>query len=563
MGPSEWNVAHKLTSDGARADSQSVENTAEMIQEALDGVLARRPDGRVAAFDANAVRVALPSSLGLQGRPELPYRALVELIPNERAMIVAMWERARSTGSSVGSGRLVDGSLCQGYLFDVRDRHGVLVLVLDVLAGDLDGSAPGSLPPASPAAPPRLSRVRKNELSVILSVDEATVVGFGWAEEELVGRRTLELIHAEDQDRGITNWLEMLAAPGLTHRWKGRHLCRDGSHRWMEFVNTNLLETEGYVLTEMVDISDEMAAREALVASERLFKGLAEALPIGVAQVEPSGRLVFSNEQLARTLGTAAPTTITELGDVLVELDRGRFEDRWASLVTRGVGSVDEYELGDGRSVEIVARPLDAEDEDPSEGAPPGIDRASCVQGAVLCVSDISERVESRQDLERRARIDPLTQVLNRSAIEAHLAEVMAYDGAGSATHDGVAVVFIDIDGFKSVNDELGHSAGDQMLSEVGQRLRAAVRARGDQVGRMGGDEFLVVCGEVPDLHHARALRDRIDRGLHQSPALAGERPLRASLGVAWSDDPAVGPTELVRDADQDMYRVKRARVTV
>lgn len=535
----------------------TVENTDEMLQEALYGLLERRPLAQIAAFDPHAVRVPVPESLGLAGHPELPFRALVDLVPRDRATVIAIWERARATGSAVGTARLFDGTFGQGYLVDLCRSHGVLVLALDVITSEVgeDGGKQHSLEVPLPSRPPRLSRVRKNELSVILEVDEATVVGFGWSEEELVGRRTLELIHPDDQDRGITNWLEMLAAPGLTHRWKGRHLCKDGSYRWMEFVNTNRLDTdEGIVLTEMVDISDEMEAREALEASERLFKGLAEALPIGVAQVTPEGAVVFSNEQLARTLRSSAPTTVDQLRDDLVEADRVRFDRHWRTLVADGLGGVGEYELSDGRAVEIVARPLTAGDGDDGLGATP----PRSAVGAVICVSDISERVHARRDLERRARIDPLTQVLNRNAIEEHLSGLMS----GSAT-SGVAVVFIDIDGFKRVNDDLGHAVGDVTLSEIGDRLRAAVRARGDQVGRIGGDEFVVVCAEVTDVAQATLLRERIDQRLNDAPTLAGDRAVRASVGVAWTEDSGIGPLELMRMADQDMYRVKRARISV
>ena len=113
------------------------------------------------------------------------------------------------------------------------------------------------------------------------------------------------------------------------------------------------------------------------------------------------------------------------------------------------------------------------------------------VTGAVVCLSDVSDRVRSRRDLEQRARVDPLTGALNRDAIEAHLRA--AIDDDRSA---GVAVVFIDIDidAFERINDDLGHVVGDEVLIEFGSRLRSVVRNSNDQVGRLGGDEFIVVC---------------------------------------------------------------------
>jgi len=117
------------------------------------------------------------------------------------------------------------------------------------------------------------------------------------------------------------------------------------------------------------------------------------------------------------------------------------------------------------------------------------------VTGAVVCLSDVSDRVRSRRDLEQRARVDPLTGAPNRDAIEAHLRA--AIDDDRSA---GVAVVFIDIDidididAFERINDDLGHVVGDEVLIEFGSRLRSVVCNSNDQVGRLGGDEFIVVC---------------------------------------------------------------------
>ena len=107
----------------------------------------------------------------------------------------------------------------------------------------------------------------------------------------------------------------------------------------------------------------------------------------------------------------------------------------------------------------------------------------------------MSDRVRSRRDLEHRARVDPLTGALNRDAIEAHLRATIDDDRSA-----GVAVVFIDIDidididAFERINDDLGHVVGDEVLIEFGSRLRSVVRNSNDQVGRLGGDEFIVVC---------------------------------------------------------------------
>ena len=121
-------------------------------------------------------------------------------------------------------------------------------------------------------------------------------------------------------------------------------------------------------------------------------------------------------------------------------------------------------------------------------------------------------------------------------------------------------MVFLDVDLFKSVNDQLGHAAGDDLLRVVADRLRGTLRDD-DLVGRIGGDEFLVVCPRVTDARLASVIGDRIADALSGEVALrAGTVPLQASIGVAWSPPGVRSATALVHQADLAMYASKRAR---
>ena len=122
--------------------------------------------------------------------------------------------------------------------------------------------------------------------------------------------------------------------------------------------------------------------------------------------------------------------------------------------------------------------------------------------GGVACLADITDAARMRAELEERATVDSLTGCLNRSSVIAALAAMLG--DASTTTHcrtsrAGIAVVFVDFNQFKSVNDRFGHAVGDSLLAEVGARLRGVVRGD-DVVGRLGGDEFLLVCRE----HHRR-----------------------------------------------------------
>jgi diguanylate cyclase (GGDEF)-like protein len=130
---------------------------------------------------------------------------------------------------------------------------------------------------------------------------------------------------------------------------------------------------------------------------------------------------------------------------------------------------------------------------------------------------------------------------------------------AGRVPGGGTAVIFIDLDRFKPVNDELGHAAGDELLVTVAARLNNMVRD-GDLVGRIGGDEFLVVCPRASGPQAAIDIAERITDGLGDPFVLhRGTVTIGASVGVAWTDAPDATPDSLVAAADDAMYRSKRS----
>jgi diguanylate cyclase (GGDEF)-like protein len=131
----------------------------------------------------------------------------------------------------------------------------------------------------------------------------------------------------------------------------------------------------------------------------------------------------------------------------------------------------------------------------------------------------VTERAQLRKELEVRASVDALTSCLNRAAtLELVDRTVSAPDG-----NRGNAVVFIDLDRFKAVNDDLGHAAGDRLLVEVAERLRDTLRD-GDHVRRLGGDEFLVICPGVDTADRAREIAERTTESL------------KADTLIAWAD---------------------------
>ncbi len=177
--------------------------------------------------------------------------------------------------------------------------------------------------------------------------------------------------------------------------------------------------------------------------------------------------------------------------------------------------------------------------------------------GAVLCIDDVTEAAELRAELERQATTDELTGCLNRAAMLAAIGRSLGQYSAGSP---GTAVVFLDLDGFKNVNDTFGHKAGDLLLASTARRLRRAMRAE-DILGRLGGDEFIVVLPNVGTLELAEQIGLRLAEAVADPPEWVSglTMRIRASIGVAWASREDVDADTLTAAADRAMYESKRA----
>ena len=423
------------------------------------------------------------------------------------------------------------------HFIDARDSLGVHLMVFEVDGGGGRVEVPES-PPIPEGSQAKVVRSRKDGLAVLVEIDHNVSELLGWRVEDMIGVRSLEFIHPDDQDESIAAWMDMLTAPGLTTRARLRHACADGGWRWLDISNRNLLEKAGYVECEMVDVSQEVAAQAALAASEQVLRRLTESMPVGVFHIDAERRLELANARLHEILGTdPGDDQATMLSTVRDEVAF----DRALAAVLTGKDVDMELEIQvlgtlDVRRCTLSLRALDVDD---------------VITGAVGCLTDVTESMRLQEELERRATVDELTGCLNRASVIDALDECLA-----SSTD--VAVVYVDVDDFKGVNDGHGHAAGDEVLQAVGARLRAAVRGH-DTVGRMGGDEFLAVCAGLGSADVAADLAERIAASLGDPVGFRGRRlEISSSVGVAWV--PAgeqVDADALVARADGAMYVAK------
>ncbi len=294
---------------------------------------------------------------------------------------------------------------------------------------------------------------------------------------------------------------------------------------------------------------------EALRGYATLMRGVLDALPFGVAVLDRGGTLTTWNHELASMLPSPPSRGGTHDLSVLVRevhrivADPQDFDAR-LKLALEPEGDEGEGEppnrefevplLGDdGGALAVSVSAFGGDDED---------------ENIVICFRDATGELRARRELEHRAMHDRLTDLPNRELMMDRLSVALARLGRQGTA---VGVLFIDLDGFKEINDVYGHDVGDEVLVSVAQRLRHEVRD-GDTVARFGGDEFVVLCEDLNRVEAAEPLARRLAEAVAQ-PVSTGERTLvvRASIGVVVEQNPAMSAEALVKRADEEMYRVK------
>ncbi len=519
--------------------------------ETLERLLAAHPDAIVAGLADDGFRIAMPDAFPVGDHQLLaltPERAtmLDVLVPDDRIAVVAAWERACERGIGVAAVHALSAPDTRLTLsmFDVRERYGVWVAVM-THDGDEREAAWGDLAgPLVVPARPRQATMHKNGTAVITDVDENVCRMFGWSRAQLLGQRSSEFIHPDDQARAVATWMALLSTRA-SQRVRFRHHRADGGWLWVEVENiyNGAEDPEAIdVVAQISDISEEMAAHEALRRREQLFSRLAEALPTGVLQLGHDGSVIYANARLGEILHLGTPTTASDPFAAIARHDRPALSDAITTALEHGADGDLEVEVyspgtrGGRRCALTFAAVAD------QEGRP----------AVLVCVNDVTESVRLRDELRLQATHDALTGVLNRSAIMTALQRLLTH-----SRDEPVVVIFVDVDNFKPINDRLGHAAGDELLIALARRLQQHSR-EGDLIARLGGDEFLLVCHGRGVAAQAAAIGERVGNALSHPLALDnGEINLQASIGIATAQ-PGISAEQLIANADAAMYHAKR-----
>ncbi len=294
-------------------------------------------------------------------------------------------------------------------------------------------------------------------------------------------------------------------------------------------------------------VSEHKRAEEELRRSQDSVSGLLASAPGAILVVGEDSRIQLANPRAERIFGYEHDELIGVSVDTLVpESLRATHAHHRANYLR------DPTSRPMGLGMDLAGRRKDGT-EFPVEI---GLSSFGTPQGRlVTCIiSDISERKRIEEDLARRALHDPLTDLSNRTLFMDMLSQALARSDRRGAL---VAVLFLDLDHFKIINDSLGHEAGDTVLVRVGARLRAVLRPE-DTASRFGGDEFVILLEDIQGQRHAIDIAERLARAVAKPIVLeAGEVVVTTSIGIAIAQGTADVPEAVVRDADAAAYRAK------
>jgi diguanylate cyclase (GGDEF)-like protein/PAS domain S-box-containing protein len=371
---------------------------------------------------------------------------------------------------------------------------------------------------------------------LMCGLSDGGALGFGW-------RRA---IHADDLDCVAAEWLAATAQQG---RYEGefRYAHPDGRIVLVHARAAPIL-VDG-VATGFVGTIDDITARRSdeirLADSEHRLRTITDNLPVAITYIDQRQHMRFSNATMHAWTGTSPDTVLDRhvrdvVGETLYQERREYYQRALAGERLEFIKQSHPFQQHRTLHSTFI----------------PDIGADGQVKGLFTLSSDITAQQEVEAELRRMARFDSLTGLPNRS----HLYQTLdaAIERAKRAASP-IAVLFLDIDHFKTINDTLGHRKGDLVLQEFAARLVQSVRNT-DTVGRLGGDEFVIVLEGLRRLEEAEQVAEKILGAVRKPWVLNGERlHVTTSVGIAFSTDRRHGASDLIGHADASLYEAKSA----
>ena len=295
------------------------------------------------------------------------------------------------------------------------------------------------------------------------------------------------------------------------------------------------------------DITAHHEAEEALQESEARLRTVADALPMRVAYIDADERYRFNNLAYEREFGLSRDQiqghTVQELlGEPAYESLKPHIRAALAGEAVTFQSEVSQSDSYNCYEAQYIPQPAA---------------NADAIVGFHAVITDITRQKLEEKRLVSLAQIDPLTGLANRAGFEARLSEAMDRSRSAGAL---MALMYLDIDGFKQINDQFGHQTGDELLKAFSGRLSQGLRSS-DVRARLGGDEFTVIMEGLPHADIAAAAATKLVMAMQTPFTVEPQRTINvtASIGLAFYQGGAATAAALVKQADEMLYRAKRA----
>ncbi len=365
--------------------------------------------------------------------------------------------------------------------------------------------------------------------------------------QEIAEIGLVNLVHEDD----VASLLSHLRHPTQQNESPNSREARlktaNGDYHWFDVSTRDFSEDPevGGVVVTARDITEERAAKLGLQRSEEWFRGLVQNSSDVIGVVDENGSFTYTSPAVFDLLGLRPGQiqgrNVLELlpADQVRRIQKLRDELAHGDVGDRTIEVSLAHASGQWRTVEVTLTDRRSDD---------------AVRGLVLNIRDITDRKKLEEDLRHQILHDDLTGLGSRVQFTDNLTSALRRQGSDPGK---VAVLFIDVDDFKNVNDSMGHAAGDQVLVEISSRLLGRMRLQ-DKAARFGGDEFAVLLTEVYTDSDITAIADRVVEELSRPVRLMGsEIRLSVSVGIAVDDDGSQSPEDLLRSADVAMYEAK------
>jgi len=302
-------------------------------------------------------------------------------------------------------------------------------------------------------------------------------------------------------------------------------------------------------LGDMVDVFNDMLSKieqenDRLGASEEKFRQLSTVSPVGIFQVDLEHKITYVNNRWSQITGMEQPSASLEnwLSRIRIQ-DRRRALKAWSALMQHHQDFV--VEVGFEKGEDITWSIIEASVLHDGKGE---------VYGYMGAISDITDLKNAQLQMETLAFFDPLTGLSNRRLFIDRLEKAVSESRRRNTL---IALLFIDLDQFKRINDSLGHEAGDQLLVEIARRLETSVR-ESDTVSRIGGDEFTVLLSDIDSSNGVRHICEKILTRLGTPIAINNQEVITTvSIGITLGPSDGDSGSTLMRNADMAMYQAK------